>query len=561
MYRWKNLKLGTRLTLTFSVVIVSLILGSVFSFSYLMEVRNSAKRTQDESAKLALLSKDLQINIIQVQQWLTDISATKGLSGLNDGFNKAEENAEAFRKGIALFRNMYVENDGAKGIESVDSAAKAFEDYYAMGRQMAKEYIEKDVRAGNLLMAKFDPFAERITEQMNALTDEQNVELKNNMARIGAMVNRTIAVFLLAALFILATVLVGGVLLVKSIRLPLKSMMSSFAALGEGDLTQDGLLRSGDEFGEMGKSLDKTIGSLRNMIGKIASSSSALTITGEALTASCTQIAASAQQMTAQANTVASATEQSTANINNISAAAEQMSASVNTVASSIEEMSSSIGEVAKNCQKESVIASKANTQAKTTHDLMGRLGISAKEIGKVVDIINDIADQTNLLALNATIEAASAGEAGRGFAVVANEVKELARQTAQATGQISQQIEDMQGNAENAVKAIEQITIIIEEINAISQTIVSAVEQQSATVNEIARSVGGASSAASEIARNVSESARGLSDISSNIQGVNRGAADSSTGINGIMESSHDLLQMSQELQKTVKQFKLRKS
>ena len=127
--------------------------------------------------------------------------------------------------------------------------------------------------------------------------------------------------------------------------------------------------------------------------------------------------------------------------------------------------MSSSLNEVSKNCQKESQIAANANNQAKSTRDLMERLGVSSKEIGKVIEVINDIADQTNLLALNATIEAASAGEAGKGFAVVANEVKELAKQTAQATDQIGRQIEEMQNNTGNAVAAIEDITKIIEEI------------------------------------------------------------------------------------------------
>ncbi len=120
----------------------------------------------------------------------------------------------------------------------------------------------------------------------------------------------------------------------------------------------------------------------------------------------------------------------------------------------------------------------------------MDKLGAAAKSIGKVVEVINDIADQTNLLALNATIEVASAGEAGKRFAVVANEVKELAKQTAQATQEIQKQVEDMQTNTESAIKAIDSVSKVIEEVNEISQTIVSAVEEQSATVNEISRNV-----------------------------------------------------------------------
>ena len=179
------------------------------------------------------------------------------------------------------------------------------------------------------------------------------------------------------------------------------------------------------------------------------------------------------------------------------------MSAGVSSVATAIEEMSASLNEVSKNCQKESQIAASASNQAKSTRDLMDRLGVSSKEVGKVIEVINDIADQTNLLALNATIEAASAGDAGKGFAVVANEVKELAKQTAQATEQISRQIEEMQGSTTSAVAAIEEITKIIEQINAISHTIVSSVEEQTSTVNEIAKSISGASQAATEIARN----------------------------------------------------------
>ncbi len=269
-----------------------------------------------------------------------------------------------------------------------------------------------------------------------------------------------------------------------------------------------------------------------------------------------TQIATNTEEMSTQTSTVASSTEQATTNINSISSAAEEMSSGADSVATAIEEMSSSLNEVSRNCQKELQIAGEANMYAKSSNEVMQKLGIAAKSIGKVVEVINDIADQTNLLALNATIEAASAGEAGKGFAVVANEVKELAKQTAQATDEIENQIEEMQSNTESAVKAINSVSNVIEEVNTISQTIVSAVEEQSATINELARSVAGVSSGAQEVSRNVAESATGLSEVSSTIAGVNSAVADTAKEIVQVKASAEELTKLSESLKDLLSDF-----
>ncbi len=273
------------------------------------------------------------------------------------------------------------------------------------------------------------------------------------------------------------------------------------------------------------------------------------------LLAASTQIAATFEEMGAQTSTVASSMEQATTNINSISSAAEEMSASANSVATAIEEMSSSLTEVSRNCQKELQIASEANTHAKNSMDVMGKLGAAAQSIGKVVEVINDIADQTNLLALNATIEAASAGDAGKGFAVVAGEVKVLAKQTAQATQEIQKQVEEMQGNTESAIKAIESVSKVIEEVNLISQTIVSAVEEQSATVNEIAKNVSGVSAGAQEVSKNVTESAKGLSEVTASISVVNMAVDGVATDTMGIKNSAEELSKLSTDLQELISQ------
>jgi methyl-accepting chemotaxis protein len=223
-----------------------------------------------------------------------------------------------------------------------------------------------------------------------------------------------------------------------------------------------------------------------------------------------------------------------------------------------MEEMSSSIQEVARNCANESEIARKADTQARQTRDLMGKLDESARQIGKVVELINRIAEQTNLLALNATIEAASAGEAGRGFAVVANEVKELARQSAAATEDIRKQVSLIQDNAGASMRSLDEVAKVIEQVSHISSSIAASVEEQSATTSEIVGTVHKVSTATSELSMNVQQTSEGASEVARNISGVSQASADAAKGAVRISTSATQLDGLATTLSQLVGTFKV---
>ncbi len=218
-----------------------------------------------------------------------------------------------------------------------------------------------------------------------------------------------------------------------------------------------------------------------------------------------------------------------------VSNSSEQVSKNVATVAASAEEMNISVKEIAKNASDAARVATTAVRVADDTNKTVAKLGESSVEIGKVIKVITSIAQQTNLLALNATIEAARAGEAGKGFAVVANEVKELAKQTAVATEDISQKIEAIQNDTKAAVAAISQIGQIIGQINDFQNTIASAVEEQAATTNEIARSASAASKNSSEISGNISK--------------VSVAAKETTDGANNTWSAAQDLSRLAAEL------------
>ncbi|MBL8842171.1 MAG: methyl-accepting chemotaxis protein [Planctomycetes bacterium] len=318
--------------------------------------------------------------------------------------------------------------------------------------------------------------------------------------------------------------------LLDAIVQPISEARDVLQAVGGGDLTARMHGDYAGDHAEIKDALNHTIETMEHAIGSIAQSADSLNVASDGLSQTSREMSGGVKESTSQANIA--------------SGAATQISASINTVATAVEEMSATVREIAKNSSEASRVATGAVEDVRSTDECVQRLGSSSMEIGNVVKLITSIAEQTNLLALNATIEAARAGEAGKGFAVVANEVKELAKQTATATQDISTRITAIQGDTQSAVQAIAKIRSVIGQMAEFQNSIASAVEEQSATTDQISN--------------NLREVAQGSGEIAKSIAGVAEVAQQTDENAQRTDTSARELSQMSLGLQQLVGQFKV---
>ncbi|MBN1765584.1 MAG: CZB domain-containing protein [Sedimentisphaerales bacterium] len=410
-----------------------------------------------------------------------------------------------------------------------------------------EEHIDTMLMAHEQILIKLEHLEEIADEEMT------QAHTKASQTQVSAS---SILIVTMAVSVFTATLL--GFILSRSISRVIKKIAGATQAIARGDLTQNLKIKSKDETGDLARDLNSMTENLRKIVNQINNNASTIAGVATELAATSTQIATGTEDMTHQSTTVAGAAEEISTNMTNMSSSTEEMSANVKSVASSVEEMTASITEIAKNAEHAATVAGKASQLVQGSNDKISLLGRAADEIGKVVEVIQDIAEQTNLLALNATIEAARAGDAGKGFAVVATEVKELAKQTAEATEDISRRITAIQNTTGESIEAISQISEVIKNVNEVSRTIASAVEEQSITTKEIAQNITQTATASEMVAQGISQNTSSTREITHNITGVNDIARQNAEGAAQTKTFSNQLSIMARDLKSLIGKFNI---
>jgi methyl-accepting chemotaxis protein len=408
---------------------------------------------------------------------------------------------------------------GAAESTETTSVWRAYQGYLALSAQAVQAFKSGAVPTGENSVQELSVASIiKPVDQLLKLEDSaQDARVASTDASASDARSLALGIWLLSV----AVAVVLGTAVIRSVTKPLAEVRASLDAVSGADLTKRADVSSSDEMGHMARALDAQMESRRQVVLSARDISSEL---GEA----AGDLAALSMRIWADAS-------QTAGDAQDLSATAEQVSQSVESIAAAIEELSASVSEIARAAGEAAGVASEGVGIAQATSGTVSRLSQSSGEIGEVVKVITGIAQQTNLLALNATIEAARAGEAGRGFAIVANEVKELAKESAKATGDIIRRIDAIQGDSEAVIQSISQIDHIMGTIHESQERIAAAVEQQTSTTNEIGQSIHNTASGSRDIATSIGRIAGAAQDITN-------GTAASQGSANGMSEMADRL-------------------
>lgn len=549
----------------FAVMLISLIIIQSISFLGMQNNIKTVRQIKDKSLVMLMQAENLKLNVVNVQQWLINIGLTRSAVGMDNGYAEAEKHAKQFKDTIN-------EINSAGKHQELEIMQKTFDEYYKIGKGMANTYILEGTEAGNLVMVKFNGYAEDINARADVFKEKAEKEMQLNIQNM----EKSTGLYNMISLYSFIFVIIISFILVFSIVVPLKKnikrLINYIFSLSQGDFSKKLEKLSRDEIGTIAQTVNDMNDSIKQLIGEVKSSSIIVKNTSNNLTEITMGTATSANEIATSIELIAGKSVEQ-------SKITELGVGKVFEMAQNIEDISKAVEHMNKIVEESNQLTSKGINTVSNLTDINGKymksssilngiveeVATDINKIGMITAAITEISEQTNLLALNASIEAARAGEAGRGFSVVADEIRKLSVQTNDAVNQVKAIISSIQTKSNSSIVAIKESNIMVEEQNA-------SIKDTYNIFNEILKISQNLLATASDAGVRSSDTANKKDDIlnimgkvsemaeitSMSTQGALASVEEQLTTTEEVVEQSNNLEDLAESLLNMVERFKI---
>jgi methyl-accepting chemotaxis protein len=540
-----NLRVGQKIFLIVAVIAVLLGLVLAVSFTSFQSLERSLTEVRDEGVPNAMVAKDMQMQVVQIQQWLTDISATRGQDGLDDGFKEAEKAHAQFLADLNIIAASYAGEKNQEGVANTETLKQRMDAWYGVGKKMAKAYIDGGAPEGNKVMGEFDKVSTQLQEAMEPIIKSQVDEATREIAAAISNAQRVQNITLIGIVLAVIVLAAGGVMLSNGIARPLAQMSQRMADLvSHRDFSVRVEVSGNDEIASAGRSFNELVSALHAILRELNEDVHRVDGTAKELAEAVANSAQSSQTTSSAASSMAAAVEQMSVSLDQMRDNTNSALDIVSSASRYSQEGSEVIGKTVADMQR-------ISSAVQQTADVIAELGQQTGQISGIVAVIREVADQTNLLALNAAIEAARAGEQGRGFAVVADEVRKLAERTSGATQEIGSRIEAIQGSSAHAV---ERMQAAVHEANAGAKL----ASEAGTAISGIRQSTTQVAAAFHDIVNAIAEQSAAGRDIAIQVEAVAQASDENSIAVGHTADAAKTLENLSHSIRGQIDQFKV---